>query len=363
MLNANATVSIVFIDTQDNVYTFRSPSKLSVSERPYTVLFSGIVDGFVAQDETINGYQVLKRVLPDGTYTWKIVAEAQDGESASVEGTLRIEDSDTTLPGIHGLTVFPKTFSPNQDGIADRTTINLTLDKDVEILRVYLQGEEGIEHQIADSETLTKYEKGWHTYDYDGGIDAGSIPPPDGTYIVYATAQDRVGQRTITSDTLTILDAGLPRAYIVNGEVQYSTTSLVLSNTLCFTLTVENDSDTHLRTAGPWPGTTYQSNENFNAQGYAQESGAFRIGMDFDTSFRNYPFRWGIGRPNVDLVQIAEYWYLPPRARSQITGCVQINEIPVRNPLYYWMGLIHEDVEIAPVNNYVDPHFVTIWEP
>ncbi len=38
-------------------------------------------------------------------------------------------------------------------------------------------------------------------------------------------------------------------------------------------------------------------------------------------------------------------------------------DVPVRNPLYYWMGLIHEDVEIAGVNNRVDPNYVQIWEP
>jgi hypothetical protein len=42
---------------------------------------------------------------------------------------------------------------------------------------------------------------------------------------------------------------------------------------------------------------------------------------------------------------------------------VQVVDLPVRNPLYYWMGLIHEDVEIANVNNRVDPNFVQIWEP
>ena len=138
---------------------------------------------------------------------------------------------------------------------------------------------------------------------------------------------------------------------------------MVLSETLCYTLTVENDSHTHIRTTGPWPGTTYRSDQNFNTLGWSEESGVFRIGMDFDTSLRNYPFRWGIGTPGVDLVQIDKYWYLPPHARSIVTGCVQVVELPVRNPLYYWMGLIHEDVEISDVNNRVDPNFVQIWEP
>jgi len=211
---------------------------------------------------------------------------------------------------------------------------------------------------------LTRPNKaGWHTYDYDGGIDAGAQPPPDGDYEIYAEARDAVGQHVVASNTLTLVNAGLPRAYIVNGEVEYSATSLVISDTLCFTLTVENDSDTYLRTTGPWPGAQYRSDQNVNTLGWSEESGVFRVGMDFDTALRDYPFRWGIGTPGVDLVEINGYWYLPPRARSTVTGCTQVIEIPARNPLYFWMGLIHEDVRIANMNNRVDPIFVTIWEP
>ncbi|HHE72118.1 MAG TPA: hypothetical protein ENL34_07570 [Chloroflexi bacterium] len=363
-LNANADVSFSLLDGQGVRYSFRPPTRLSVRERPYTVYFGGVVEGFLYEDEPDPDYQIVKRVLPDGVYTWELTAHATDGRVAVVTGTLTVREADTTLPGIRGFSVYPKRFSPNQDGIDDRVTINLVLEKDVEELRVYLLGRDGVEHPIAEDERLTRpNEKGWHTFDYDGGIDAGSEPPPDGVYAVYADARDAVGQRVVTSTTLELVNAGMPRAYIVNGEVEYSATSLVLSDTLCFTLTVENDSETYIRTTGPWPGTTYRSDQNFNTLGWSEESGVFRVGMDFDTSLRNYPFRWGIGRPNDNLVLIDGYWYLPPRARSLVTGCVQIVEVPVRNPLYYWMGLIHEDVEIASVNNRVDPNFVTIWEP
>lgn len=363
-LNANADVSFSLIDARGRRYSFRPPTRLSVREKPYAVYFGGVVEGFLAEGEPDPGYQIVKRVLPDGVYTWELAARTTDGRTEVVTGTITIRDADTTLPGIRGFSVYPKTFSPNQDGIDDRVTINLVLQKDVEELRVYLLGADGVEHHIPEDERLARpNEKGWHTFDYDGGIDAGSEPPPDGVYTVYADARDAVGQRVVTSTTLELVNAGMPRAYIVNGEVEYSATSLVLSDTLCFTLTVENDSETYIRTTGPWPGTVYRSDQNFNTLGWSEESGVFRVGMDFDTSLRNYPFRWGIGRPDDNLVQIDGYWYLPPRARSIVTGCVQVVEVPVRNPLYYWMGLIHEDVEIASVNNRVDPNFVTIWEP
>jgi hypothetical protein len=363
-LNRNARVSFKLIDAAGHPFYFRPPRHLGASDDPYSVYFGGVVEGYAHESGRDLPYTITKQMLPDGLYTWELAAETDAGETATVTGTMTIADADTQLPGIRGFSVSPKTFSPNQDGIDDRVTINLTLDKDVADLRVYLKGNEGIEYAIPEDEQVTEPNaKGWHTYDYDGGIDAGSEPPPDGTYTIYAEATDLMGQHVVTSNTLEIVNAGMPRAYIVNGEVAYSDTSLVLNETLCFTLTVENDSDTYLRTTGPWPGTQYRTDQNFNTLGWSEESGVFRVAMDFDTSLRNYPFRWGIGEPGVDLVEIDGNWYLPPRARSRVTGCIQIVEVPVRNPLYYWMGLIHEDVQIALVNNRVDPNFVTIWEP
>jgi hypothetical protein len=370
VLNENARVSLDFIDEAGATYTFRPPTRLGVNEDLYSVYFGGVVDAFgedaSGSQESADAYTVLKKMLPDGAYTWRLRAVSDEGLTETVTGTLTIANADTKVPGIRGFTVSPKQFSPNQDGINDRVTINLVLEKDVEELQVYLLGEDGVPHYIAEDDNRRVVEpnaEGWHTYDYDGSIDAGSEPPPDGTYDLVAEARDAMGQHVVATRTLAIENAGLPRAYIVNGAVDYSTTTMVLSDTLCYTLTVENDSDAYIRTTGPWPGTTYRSDQNFNTLGWSEESGVFRVAMDFDTSLRNYPFRWGIGQPGVDLVEIDGYWYLPPRERSLVTGCIQVVEVPVRNPLYYWMGLIHEDVEIAPVNNRVDPNFVTIWEP
>lgn len=366
MLNRNATVSIKLYDEQGSAYNFRPATPMGFSETPYTVYFGGVVDAYHLSDDEEHDYTIIKRMLPNGIYTWEIAAQAEKDPQTSMvaSGTLTIQNADTQLPGINGFSVSPPSFSPNQDGIDDRVIINLFLEKDVDDLNVYLEDEAGVPHSIPEFEKLNEPNAyGMHTYNYDGGIDAGSEPPPDGVYTVIAETRDKMGQRVTISDSLEIFNAGMPRAYILNGEVEYSGTTMVLSETLCYTLTVENDSTTYLRTIGPWPGTTYRSDENFNTHAYAEESGAFRVAMDFDTSMRNYPFRWGIGQPGVDLVEIDGDWYLPPEARALITGCVQIVDMPVRNPLYYWTGLIHEDVEIANVNNRVDPNYVTIWDP
>ncbi len=373
LLNRSANVSISLYDTAGRTYVFRPPTPLGLNKEPYEVFFGGVVEGFKKEKETWPDYTVTKRMLPDGHYTWQITADPAEGtqvakeppdERVEVTGTITIQDADTTLPAIRGFSVYPKEFSPNQDGIADRVTLNLELKKDAEELSVYLLSPDGTRHHIPEDEGQTPLnEAGWHTFDYDGGIDLGVEPPPDGAYTVSAEARDRMGQRVIATDTVRIINAGLPAAYILNGEVTFDPTTLVLSDTICFTMTVENDSNTYIRTTGPWPGTTYRSDQNFNTLGWSEESGAFRVGVNYDTSLRDYPFRWGVGTPDQDLVQIEDYWYLPPFSRSNVTGCIQIVDIPPRNPLYYWGGLIHEDVEIAAVNHRVAPHFIRIWEP
>jgi hypothetical protein len=299
-------------------------------------------------------------------YTWEIVAENETDGEVKVTGTLKVENADTQLPGITGFSVYPKKFSPNQDGLNDRVRINAFLEKDVEELQVYMLDEEGVRHHIAEdqqSETPLN-EAGFHTFDYDGGIDAGAEPPPDGTYTVYAEARDLVGQRTKVSDTLTLVNAGRPLAYILNAEVKWSTeTTMQLNETLYFTLTVENDGNTPIRTSGPAAGTVYESDQNYATLGETIQAGVFRVGIHCENATINYPWRWAIGKEE-DLVEIDDQLYLPPDERAVVSGGIRfVNVIDARNPQYCWAGLIHEDVEIAPVNNNVDPLFLRIVEP
>jgi hypothetical protein len=194
----------------------------------------------------------------------------------------------------------------------------------------------------------------------------GAEPPPDGEYVVTARIEDAVGQVAVATNTLTIKEGGIPRAEIVDGTINFSRSSLLVGETLYFTLTVENYGSVPIRTSGPNPGYIYNLDQNYNVPGFAEESGAWRVGIDFDTSERNYPFRWAVGNPE-DLTARAigdkTYYYLDPGKKVQITGGISMTHKPPRNPLYFWAGLIHEDVEISSVNNRVDPHSITIDQP
>lgn len=373
-LARSADVSIYFEDKDGKRHYFRNRIHHAPSvEEPYQVLFAGVVDGYTLPGEQFEGFIVEKRVLQDGVYTWAVEATDATGVTEQVTGTLTIADADTALPELRGFSIHPPVFTPNRDSISDRATINVDLKKDVEELTVYLEGADGVRYHVMEKETTTKLnEAGWHEFDYDAGVDLGADPPPDGTYTVTMQARDAVGQWTMATGTLTIENGGLPRAYILNGEIEWSggggpRVSIPLGGTLYFTLTVENDSVVPIRTSGPPPGTVYDSDQNYATLGEYEQSGVFRVGIHCETSPTDHPWRWAVGGSD-DLVEVVDgdnrYFYLPAGARAMVTGGVRfVNFVEARNPQYCYASLIHEDVEISMVNYRVDPVYLYIQVP
>ena len=365
-LNRAAEIDITFEDRQGQVFTFREDARRGPSvEEPYQVLFAGVVDGYILPGETYDGFEVTKRVLQDGEYTWTVGATDEDGHTERTSGTLAISDADVALPELRNFSVSPPVFTPNRDGISDRAKINVALSKDHTSLSVYLLDEDGTRYPVEkDEQTLAREGRaGLYAFDYDAGVDDGAQPPPDGTYVVYAEAQDAVGQRTIATTTLTISGGGVPMAYIYNGEVEWSSSSVVLGETLFFTLTVENDSPAPIRTSGPPPGTVYGSDQNYATLEEYIQSGAFRVGIHCENATTNYPWRWAVGAESV-LEERNGYLYLPPFTRAVVTGGIRFEDVVgARNPQYCWAGLIHEDVEISAVNDRVDPVSLFIQVP
>ncbi len=331
------------------------------------MLFSGVVDGYRLRDEVIEG-EIVTRLLRDGDYTWTITATDFDGVVETQSGTLTIAEADTELPEIRNFTLDKSTFTPNRDGLADRILAQLYLPKEVASLRVFLQLPDGRERPIAEQELDIPFNSvGRHYFDYEGGVDNGETPPPDGTYPIVAEAEDLEGQRVRVESELTIQFGGVPRAYIVSPPtdrtVQWSATAVALCDTLTFTLTVQNDGTTPLRTTGPVPGTVYDSDWNYNTLGWHTESGAFRVAIGFENELTTYPYRWAIGNPE-DLERIDDNYYLMPGARAVVTGSIRVVDVfGVRNPQPIWAGLIHEDVEISEFNNRVDAQDILVDVP
>jgi hypothetical protein len=376
-LSRSADISIYFDDAEGTRFYFRDRIYHGPSvEKPYTVYFAGVVNGYTLPDEAFEGFTVEKRVLQDGTYTWTVEATDTQGHTEPVTGTLVIADADTSLPELRGFSVFPPVITPNRDSLSDRATIVVDLKKDVEELNVYLIGEDDTRYFVREHEKATKFkDAGYHEFDYDAGVDLGAEPPPDGTYTVIMEARDAVGQWTKATGTLEIENGGVPRAYILNAEVEWSgtaegggpETSIPLGETLYFTLTVENDSTVPIRTSGPPPGTVYDSGQNYATLGENQQPGVFRVGIHCETSPTDHPWRWAVSGPDdLETVTVGgdTYTYLPAGERAVVSGGIRfVDVVDARNPQYCYASLIHEDVEISLVNYRVDAVAVFIEAP
>ena len=146
VLSRPAKISLSLASEGGRRFYFRQAQARDDGE--YSVLFSGVVDGFELEGESIYG-QIERRLIPNGDYSWRLEAETEDGSTMSESGALLIEHGDTPLPIMSEFMISPSVFSPNQDGVADRVGINVYLEKDVERLDVFLIGEDGLRIPIS----------------------------------------------------------------------------------------------------------------------------------------------------------------------------------------------------------------------
>jgi hypothetical protein len=366
-LRRPATVSIYFVDAAGTRFYFRKDKPRGAG--PFDINFSGVVDAYTLPGDSFPSTNtLLARVLQNGRYTCVIEATDAQGQHNQLSGSLAITDADTALPVLDKFTISPPVFTPNQDGIDDHAIINIGLSKDIpqDGLQVFLVSADGSQKlPITEAVTAIKSgQKGLHEFDYDGGINLGLQPPPNGTYTVQAVAQDKVGQQVSVQGQVTIALGGLPQADIVHGQVTWSSNQVLFGQSLTFTLVVENYGSAPLRTSGPDSGFAYTSTAQIaNTIGQYTQSGAWRIGIHCDTCQTDYPWRWALGKTSeLTLIPDANgrpQYYLMPGQKVEVTGSVVLDKIIAgRNPQFFWAGLIHEDVKL--VNDRVDPQSVTI---
>ena len=118
----------------------------------YSVLFSGVVDGFLHEGETVPGV-VERRLIPNGAYSWLLEAKEHDGEALRATGSLSVEAGDTPLPIMSEFRISPDVFSPNQDGVADRVSINVYLEKGCRAAGCIFSQDRG--------ERASRFRRGW----------------------------------------------------------------------------------------------------------------------------------------------------------------------------------------------------------
>ena len=340
-LNRSAEVSIYFVERYDEKKTrhyFRDHEDRSARE--YQVYFSGVVDG---------------RLLPDGDYICIVEAVDNAGAGAIIELPFSIRGGDPAALDIRDLSVFPVTFSPNRDGVNDRVTISYRLSKDATIIVTALNQKTGERYPV---DLDKKAEAGVIQHDWEGGVDLGAPPPPDGFYTVTVEARDTVGQHVTAGVPLSNTNGGVPLAEIVRAE--FGPVSVPLNQSIAVTVTVRNTGLIAIRTQGPASGFTYKSNENYNTIKYFESPGCFRVAVDFEgnTITRVYPYRWAISK-RTDLPP-GTWDYLQPGEEVTIHGYIQLVEPPPKggpDRPYFWVGLEHE--QVRHVNDRMYPTQVT----
>lgn len=403
-LTRNATVSILFTNIQtQTTYRFRDAVKRPAGT--FSVLFSGVVDGYAAPNEDLGG-TVETRLIPNGDYAWVLTALGDSGETATATGTLQLADGDSAFPALMNVEVTPKVFSPNQDGYDDRMTINLYLAKPSEAT-LYLTAPGRGPYYIAQRDLGRNPVAGASVrqYDYDAGVDNNVTPPPDGDYTLVILAQDKVGQRVRHEERITITDGGLPNAEIVAQSAGRTVTwtmrpyedrfftdavrlgatveepvgvtstlssiTLPQSDLLVFSLVISNYGSTPIRTYGPFPGTVYQDTQTDSAMvtPAAQNaySGAWRLGVQCERSEQSYPWRWAIGALD-QLTKVERngetLYYLMPGQKATTWGAIRMTTLyRTRNPQKCWVGLIQQDVQIPFRQNNVGTIDVELKAP
>jgi hypothetical protein len=375
-LRRAADVSIYFENDTGERFYFRQERRRSPGD--YSVYWGGAVEEPRTVETDYGPQEILSWVLPDGDYTWVIEGKEDNGETSRITGHVTLSKADTVVPELYNFAVVPQVFRPNQDSIEDYVSISYFLTKDVANVLLYLvdPDEPNVHFAIAEAPGLVKpTEEGYHEYRYEADVDRNAEPPPDGDYMLIAEARDAAGNAVRVERPLTITEGGKPRAEIVQGQIFWEgemgrTVTMMLNEKLCFETFVRNVGTVPIRTSGPWPGQEYLFSQNYNTlaatidPSFGQQTGAFRFGINFDTTGVDFPFRWAIGSKEeleMRLINGKEQWYLLPGHTGKVSGCIKIDQPPPLGTRFWEGGLIHQGV--AVVNNNVNRITVEVGVP
>jgi len=90
------------------------------------------------------------------------------------------------------------------------------------------------------------------------------------------------------------------------------------------------------------------------------------VGIDYEGNpSYAYPYRWGLSQlENLEsrVIDGQTFYYLMPGQRVLVTGTIQIVDVPAasKDRVFFWAGLIHEQVRIDTFNDFVDPQQIVI---
>lgn len=292
--------------------------------RPVAGNYQISLDGSYAPDPATDE----RRVAPSGDY--RLVIEASDARAAEqASARIQIREADISAPAVNNLTLFPEVLSPNADGIDDLLKVTFSTTKTATV-STYLVAESGKRYVLERHEDE---KPGEQSATWDGQI--GNQLLPSGAYRFVVEAADTAGNVSIAEKPLRIDSSSMPDAHVLS--VNFDPKSVMLGDLVRVTIRIRNTGNTVLRTQGPDPGYTYDSQEGFSTiQGgaFRDQKGIWRVGVDWagapGASGSRYPYRWGFGRD------------LQPGEEATVVGYIRMSHKYPR--IWLHAGLVQEQV-------------------
>ena len=286
-------------------------------------------NGVITASESLDGYFIVRRAVPEGDYT---IAIAAGGMSQSVR--FQVGASDTEPPALGNIVVRPDTISPNSDAVDDVAEVTFRTNQTA-TLSLDLTAPDGTR-----TPAFAPLERGPGEQNIVvSGQDATGEILPDGTYTMTIRAQDEAGNRVEAQQPLRIEAGGEPAVAIL--KVDISPQQITLGSSISVSVTVKNVGDVPLRTQGPDPGYTYTTNDSYSSiegNKWTDKAGLWRVGVDWDGNSGSggpyrYPFRWGFGKT------------LMP-GETVVTGG-KIVILKQERKMWFFVGVLQEGIRIA----------------
>jgi hypothetical protein len=281
-----------------------------------------------------------RRVLPDGSYTLVLEAQAASGQRQAIETQVAVRNADTSPPSVTDLAVYPPAISPNFDGQDDAAAITYRLGERARV-SVFAADAQGRRVYVGPQ---VPREPGEYREQWDG-LDNKQAPLPDGEYQFTITASDAAGNVSVARTPIRLGSGGRPEARLIS--VSFFPRQLASGGTLTVQMRVRNTGATVLRTQGPEPGFLYSSYDTYASvldRQFVDRAGVWRVGVDWAGSpsgaVSKYPYRWGFGRD------------LAPGEETTVEGRIQLEHGPLQdrqvgppnNRVYFYAGLIQENM-------------------
>ncbi|HUP27454.1 MAG TPA: hypothetical protein VM409_03390, partial [Chloroflexia bacterium] len=214
----------------------------------HTLRFNGVISG----SKSLDGYMLVRQVVPDGQYSLRILA----GEAPLASMNVTVQQADTSLPTLRNIVVKPEVVSPNSDAVDDVAEVTFRMEETATLSVDLTDGKGSVTPMLAPVEKGPREQSA-----VVNAQDLVGEPLPNGVYTATIRAKDRAGNRVEAYRPLMIEGSGEASIEIL--KVEISPQQIIGGQAISVSITVRNNGDVPLRTQGPDFGYSYTTNDTY----------------------------------------------------------------------------------------------------